>query len=385
FAKGADPEVLDASATRLTEFGEQCTEIRGAVATLFGTVTKQWSGPDSRHYATQAPVVDGRLASCAQTLTALGAKLRSNADAQRHASGGGGASGATGAPVYLPAGYGPGGGGNGGPPGTGGPGGGGAPPATSTGSSYAVGPPKKPDFTWDEDFAYDSKDGGFGDWLDKQKWMAKTEGAKIVRPDLDDALTAYEHYWDNNGEPLEIDYEEAYREDPHVRTNVNNEVARTAAAVDELVRSGQTSFSVSGPGHASDAYPTTENWQKTVGAYQQWSSADVTVENGVVTMKVTVHAEDHYNFNRGQSDIGSGAPDDENGRFTEIGWAKPFDTHGEVVRTVTWKVGDPPPSMDFGSGDENRNPGREDRTDNRDNPNTRPGSDRDTGGAGSNR
>ena len=206
--------------------------------------------------------------------------------------------------------------------------------------------------------------------------MAKTEGAKIARSDLDDALTAYEHYWDNNGEPLKIDYEEAYRED---------EVSRTAAAVDELARSGQTGFSVSGPGHASDVYPTTENWQKTVGGYQQWSSADVTVVDGVVTMSVTVHAEDHYNFNRGQADIGSGAPDDENGRFTEIGWAKPFDTHGEVVRTVTWNVGDPPPSMDFGSGDEHRNPGSEDRTDNRGNPSTRPGSDRDTGRVGSNR
>lgn len=54
-----------------------------------------------------------------------------------------------------------------------------------------------------------------------------------------------------------------------------------------------------------------------------------------------VLGDDRYNFNRGQSDIASAAPDDENGRFTEIGWAKPFDSTGSVTRTVTWTLGDP--------------------------------------------
>ncbi|MCC2317924.1 hypothetical protein [Cellulomonas chengniuliangii] len=89
------------------------------------------------------------------------------------------------------------------------------------------------------------------------------------------------------------------------------------------------------------SYPVTENWQKTIGGYQQWSSADVAVSGGVVTMTVTVHAEDYYNFNRGQADIASNAPDDENGRFTEVGWAKPFPTTGTLTRTVTWPIGNP--------------------------------------------
>lgn len=66
-----------------------------------------------------------------------------------------------------------------------------------------------------------------------------------------------------------------------------------------------------------------------------------------VTMEITVRGEDRYNFNGGQNDIVTGAPDNENGRFTEIGWAKPFDTHGSLTRTVTWQLGDvpdPPPS-----------------------------------------
>ncbi|WP_149203304.1 hypothetical protein [Actinotalea subterranea] len=68
---------------------------------------------------------------------------------------------------------------------------------------------------------------------------------------------------------------------------------------------------------------------------------EMTVEGTTVTMTVTVHAEDHYSFNRGQADIASGAPDDANGRFTEVGWAKPFPTSGGLTRTITWQVGSP--------------------------------------------
>ncbi|MGH3980052.1 MAG: hypothetical protein ACRDRZ_13805 [Pseudonocardiaceae bacterium] len=95
-----------------------------------------------------------------------------------------------------------------------------------------------------------------------------------------------------------------------------------------------------------DYYPQTENWQKAIGGYQVWSHGDVRVDGDTVTMEITVRGEDRYNFNGGQNDIATGAPDDENGRFTEIGWAKPFDTHGSLTRTVTWQLGDvpdPPP------------------------------------------
>lgn len=84
-----------------------------------------------------------------------------------------------------------------------------------------------------------------------------------------------------------------------------------------------------------------------------------------VTMEVVVHAEDHYNFNRDQSDIATGASDDENGRFTGLGWARPFDSSGAVTRTVTWELGEAAPPQTTESGDPQRNPGREDREDER--------------------
>ena len=39
-----------------------------------------------------------------------------------------------------------------------------------------------------------------------------------------------------------------------------------------------------------------------------------------------------YNFNPGKSDIVSGTPDDENGRFSELGWAKEFRTYGALTK-----------------------------------------------------
>lgn len=209
---------------------------------------------------------------------------------------------------------------------------------------YAMGPAKKPDFQWDEGFVHGSAaTPTLQDATSRIEWLSKLRAAQLVRPDLSDATRAYEHYWSNTGAPLEIDFAKAYREDSNVKLNVDGEVVRTAAAVDAMATSsGRTSFEVSGPGRSASAYPSTENWQKTIGAYQQWSSANVRVDGDRITMTVKVHEADHYNFNRDQNDIATNAPDNANGRFTELGWAKPFDTHGEITRTISWTRGHPP-------------------------------------------
>lgn len=206
---------------------------------------------------------------------------------------------------------------------------------------YRLGAPDRPDITWDEDYVWNSDDADAGDWASAAKWKSKMAGARVLRSDLGDALDAYDHYWSNTGDTFTIDYERAYRDDAGVRSNVDDEVARALAGADRIASTGAVSFSMTGAASGTSSYPVTENWQKTVGGYQQWGSADVVVNRDTVTMTVTVHAEDYYNFNRGQADIASGAPDDENGRFTEVGWAKPFPTTGSVTRTVTWPLGDP--------------------------------------------
>lgn len=380
YRRGADPDALDRSAIRLDRFAGECRATRSAVDHAVGALGSAWGGGDfdafRGSWRSSAPGID----ALEHALHGLGTRLRDNAAKQRGASAGAGAGGA-----------GPSGGSQGGGPETAGawlplgptpsPSPGPAPTPTSppspptpatTGTGgpvdgYDFGEPAKPDITWDEGFEYDSKDATWRDHIAKLEWMAKLEGGRIVKSDLDDATAMYAHYWDNNGEPVRFDYEEGVKEDPSIAANVNTEAARTAAAVDEMVRNGNTHFSMTGAAHPTTAYPTTENWQKTIGGYQQWSSADVTVADGQVSMQITVHAEDYYNFNPDQSDIASGAGDNENGRFTEIGWAKPFPSSGDVTRTITWPVGSPPPSVDVGTGDVERTPGlgREDRADER--------------------
>jgi hypothetical protein len=207
---------------------------------------------------------------------------------------------------------------------------------------YQIGPPETPEIERDDDFEYNSKDSSPGDFIKKAEWLAKLRAAQLGMPHLDDATAFYEHYWDNDGEPREWDYEEAHSEDSGIRAGVDAEIARAQAAAEELIRNGHTDFPMTGQATnvAGEHYPVTENWQKAVGGYQVWSSSDVRVDGNTVTMEITVHGEDRYNFNRGESDIATGTADEENGRFTEIGWAQPFDTSGELTRTVTWQLGD---------------------------------------------
>ena len=213
------------------------------------------------------------------------------------------------------------------------------PPGAPGGDPYVVGPPTRPDIVWDEDYIWGSEQPTPGDWGAALEWKAKLAGARLLRPDLGDATDAYAHYWSNTGDRFGIDYERAFDQDSAIQANVEDEIARARAGAETLIQAGNGSFSMSGDAFPTSHYPVTENWQKTIGGYQQWSSADVAVSGNKVTMTITVHAEDYYNFNRGQADIASGAPDDENGRFTEIGWAKPFETGGSLTRVVTWELG----------------------------------------------
>jgi len=239
---------------------------------------------------------------------------------------------------------------------------------------YKIGDPETPHIERDDDFVYDSEDSDWRDHLNKVEWLAKVRAAQIAGH-LPDGTEMYEHYWKNTGEPKEFNYEKAYDEDSGVRAGVDQEIARTQSAAEELIRAGNTNFSTTGQASNvhEDYYPRTENWQKAIGGYQVWSHGDVRVDGDTVTMEITVRGEDRYNFNGGQNDIATGAPDDENGRFTEIGWARPFDTHGSLTRTVTWQLGDvpdPQPPPEGGPDDEPR--GRErDRGPTPDNPRER--------------
>jgi hypothetical protein len=90
-------------------------------------------------------------------------------------------------------------------------------------------------------------------------------------------------------------------------------------------------------------YSKTENWQKAIGAFNVYYKADLSAkgnEDGSLTytLNMTIHAEDLYNFNPEQADIATGTPDDENGRFEIIGWAKEFMQSGaaKLTKPIIW-------------------------------------------------
>ncbi|GAA1900024.1 WXG100 family type VII secretion target [Lapillicoccus jejuensis] len=110
FAKGADPEALEASATRFVTYAQTCDEVRESIGTSAAVIRANWQGSDLQSLAGRVPTVQHQLTTISHTLTSLGQRLTANAQAQRTTSGtyaGGGG----GAPVPV----GPGAGGRGNP------------------------------------------------------------------------------------------------------------------------------------------------------------------------------------------------------------------------------------------------------------------------------
>jgi len=207
-------------------------------------------------------------------------------------------------------------------------------------AEYSVGNPTAPYQEFDEDFIYDpnAKDT----WEDRAswiKWGVMLTGAKIFK-DMPDATAAYEHYRSGTGTDMWIDYDKAIREDSLIRSNVIDVITEAQTSAKNLRTSGVgDSFDITGTLYEIQN-GTSENWQKTIGAHYAWASAGVTYNGGKYTMIITIHVKDKYNFNRGMKDIASNTPDDVNGRFEELGWAKSFFTTGQALRVVTWNEGD---------------------------------------------
>lgn len=210
---------------------------------------------------------------------------------------------------------------------------------------YRLGPPAMPKIGFDNDFAYDPNiKPTLKDYLSWYKWDALRSGAELDRPDLADALAAYRHYRDGSGTDFQVDYEKAFREDRGVRDVVLSEIRRAGKAAEDIhQKTGLNNFQITGPAAGVESY--TENWQKTLGAHRLWGSADVRVVGNRITMNFTGHVADRYNFNPNSHDNASGAPDSENGRFEALGWAKGFQVHGSIQRTISWDIGSGGPAV----------------------------------------
>ena len=218
------------------------------------------------------------------------------------------------------------------------------PDGNQTLSSFIIGKPTRPNFQYDAGFSKFPKESPT--WEDRKnyaKWYVKGLVAANYPP-LMDAGLAYWYYMNGTGSNKTFDLREYLKNDPSGKIMLKNAISIAKSAAQNLLVNHTTitseGFSVGGT-DGRFPYPATENWQKTVGAFNFWMSADVSIspqEDGNLkyTMNLTIHAEDMYNFNPGQADIATGTPDDVNGRFEVVGWAKQYMNYGEYTTKESW-------------------------------------------------
>jgi hypothetical protein len=199
-----------------------------------------------------------------------------------------------------------------------------------------------PDFsaTFDHTFPYDpnavATQADYDSW---GEWGWKAWGSGFA-PWLRDASKSYQHYRDNTGTDLWVDYSRAYNDDETIRNYINAEIElmKSTAAWYYKEKWGND-FQLTG---TLQAIPngTSENWQKTVGAHFVYGVGKVYIDpiTKYASMEITFYMEDMYNFNEGMSDIASGTPDDVNGRFSTLGWAKEFKTSASFSTWVGWFI-----------------------------------------------
>jgi len=261
---------------------------------------------------------------------------------------------------------------------------------------------KRPDIHHDHGFLDDGsgnideskrEDPTWRDRLEKLKWVAKLEAAELLRPDLVDACATYRHFLFGGGAERPFSYERFVEDDSSGATVLASAIedAQHAATEkhDQLIAGkppqvGKTTFRMRTPGMGvgNDGrypYPSTENWQKAIGAHSIWFEIDVTVEvyeksrtdppgvdpdgppmctpagDSVVTygrrfeVDLTLHAEDRYNFNPGAADIATGTPDEANGRFEITGLGQEFMSTATLERELAFEATMDPVAVQSGN------------------------------------
>ncbi|MEM8739668.1 MAG: hypothetical protein AAGG38_14490 [Planctomycetota bacterium] len=224
---------------------------------------------------------------------------------------------------------------------------------------YALGNGPRPKINWDNGFAYDpSASPTLGDYANWYKFAALQGGATTLSH-IPDATRAYAHYRGASGSDLDVNYDKAIGDDSKISTGFDNEIAGAQADIERLHDGVSEQFSVYSRS-ARLVNSDTENWQKALGGHRIWGYGDVTYDPSCeeYTLTITVDMEDFYNFNKGQFDIATGLPDNQNGRFEVFGWAKSFYSRGQVSRTITWERGDIPGTTEVDGEPRRRDRGR---------------------------
>jgi hypothetical protein len=193
------------------------------------------------------------------------------------------------------------------------------------------------------------------------KWTTKASAAEYAFW-LTDAVKAYEHFLWGMGTEREVDYEGFVEDDTSGQTMLKMIIKFTTNdaitifsnkfPIKSLTNDFETTFQMYTPkalsvgGSSIFPYPKTENWQKAIGAHFIWCEAIVNLKRALTTkitnfdIKLTLNAEDMYNFNPGNKDIKTKIPDEENGRFELCGLAHEYINKGSISRSITFTISD---------------------------------------------
>ena len=216
---------------------------------------------------------------------------------------------------------------------------------------YAKGKPVEPPIAFREEYPYDpTAVPTFEDRISYINWVVMDLGANIFRINpltgniLFHAAPLYDHYLSGSGRDFWIQYEAAYDEDAVIKKWVDIELLSAQIAAEDLWDKTNSLFEITGTAVNVSEDPETEDWQKTIGKHFIWGSGTVTpCFNGnydTMKMNISIRSKDLYDFNKGAEDIETGIEDSINGRFSQLGWAKAFITHGRIDFEVIWSRGD---------------------------------------------
>jgi|GEM_PF-3170371 len=246
---------------------------------------------------------------------------------------------------------------------------------TANGVNFTVGPYLPPDIAHDNGFLQNTNDvndpvpvplrdptpeeidfyndqvsdvrwGDWGSWLPVDRWDERFS--------WDNAIPAYRHFLEGEGADRTFDMDAYLTEDPAgqvvEQSLLNDSESAIDSALYDLDASGQlkpgepVTFTITSDpvnteiGDPFYPYPSTVDWQRTVGGMAVWTTTEVTatmLEDGTIEISTTttIHGEDRYNFNRGQAAIDSGELDSIRGVLEESGLAQQYTQTGSTTRS----------------------------------------------------
>jgi len=147
---------------------------------------------------------------------------------------------------------------------------------------------------------------------------------------------------------MNVNLEKAYIEDLSIRKFIDLEIINLQTAVENIYYQlvdcdNQEIIEINVTGSLIsitevNIYPELENWQKALGDFLICLSANIMYDQKTkkAIAQITLNSIDMYNFNKDAADIFTGLPDNANGRFVVLGWAKSFVTKGRYLKYVMW-------------------------------------------------